>query len=900
MQPESVASRVCDTEEMDCVSVDEVLEFAEGRLELARRTLVEQHLDLCVPCRSLLVEVARGSDPAPKASRYGRYEIEGPIGAGAMGVVYAARDPQLQRRVALKLLRPGSALGASAAELRALALREARAMAALSHPNVLTVHEAGEEGEHLFVAMELVEGGTLKEWLRARPRALTEVVDVFVQAGRGLAAAHAAGMVHRDFKPDNVLIGKDGRVRVTDFGFAVRASSGAAASGSPGYMAPEQMRGEAPDARADIFSFCVALYEALVGELPFAGQTLDELQHSIEVGPRWGERASRLPARLREALGRGLRSDRALRFPSMQALLDELTDSHRAHARRRVRRLWVAVAAGLLLLAGGISIVSRLQPPRLRRMRQLSRTPYEKPSGIFTDGRRLYFSQSVGGVISPVSLAVSGEGEPVPIATTLADSIVAGVSPDGLLLLLAQVLRGDDSSPLWIQATAGGPARRLGDARLCGAAVEGAAWSPDGGKLAYIFRDELRVIDVDGTHDHVIARLNAVSFWPRWSPDGRHIRFTTGLAVGGIWEVSADGGDPRPVDTAGNVCCGNWTPDGRTFFFVAQQEGGSSINDIWAIRDGIWPALSAPARLTSGPLDLKRPVSSSDGATIFALGYQRLGELVRWSESTRRFEPYLGGISADMLAWSRDGAFIAYVRFPDGTLWRSRADGTDRVQLTKPPVHAVLPAWSPDGKWIAFSAAGASAKDWKTFVLPADGGAARPIGGGDEVELGPSWSPDGASILVSGFPILHESSVRLVDLSSGAEHIVPGSAGLCCSNWTVDGAAIYAIGENPHRLMRYDTKQRVWQEIYRGRFSVYDVTADGRWLYFDNASEKDPAIYRIAADGGNPERVAALIGIPRVDELASGGAWFRVDPDGSPLLLRDVGSQQLFALDLSY
>ncbi len=211
---------------------------------------------------------------------------------GGMGVVYAAHDSELDRRVAIKLLRRDASTAADVS--RARLMREAQAMARLSHANVIDIYEIGSFGEHLFVVMELIDGVTLREWLRLAPRSWREIVRVFVAAGDGLAAAHRAGIVHRDFKPDNVLISTSGRICVTDFGLArinaheveasvsspvgPRDSELAAAPdhtyagrlvGTPAYMAPEQMRGEPTDARADVFAFCAALYEALYGVRPY-------------------------------------------------------------------------------------------------------------------------------------------------------------------------------------------------------------------------------------------------------------------------------------------------------------------------------------------------------------------------------------------------------------------------------------------------------------------------------------------------------------------------------------------------------------------------------------------------------------------------------------------------------
>src|SRR6185503_11608427 len=294
-----------------------------------------------------------------------RFVVDGVLGVGGMGVVYAARDPELGRRVALKLLREESS------DRRERLAREAQALARVAHPNVCAVYDIGTHDGRLFIAMELVEGQTLGRWARAQHRPWREVVAVFAAAARGLVAAHGAGVIHRDFKPDNVLVGDDGRVRVTDFGLASwvpeatpRSSDDAvdltrtgALLGTPRYMAPEQHAGEPADERSDQWSFAAALHEALYGQLPFAGNTASELAEAKAAGrlapvppgrrvPRWLERLVR----------RGLAVRRADRWPSMTAVVEALE-------RRRARRhlAWAAALLGAAAVASTVVLLAR--PP---------------------------------------------------------------------------------------------------------------------------------------------------------------------------------------------------------------------------------------------------------------------------------------------------------------------------------------------------------------------------------------------------------------------------------------------------------------------------------------------------------------------------------------------------------
>ncbi|MEX1365736.1 MAG: serine/threonine-protein kinase, partial [Nannocystaceae bacterium] len=335
-------------------------------------------------------------------TRLGRYVVLEAIGSGGMGLVLAAYDPELNRKVALKLMRPTKR--DRRREKRGKAgrlLKEAQALAKLAHPNVITVYDVGTWEDRVFVAMELVEGSTLKGWVAASKRRFDEVLSVFVPAGRGLAAAHAAGLIHRDFKPDNVLIGDDGRVRVMDFGLAEPApgtdtdtgslqsmdlieaapaaaiavlAPGAAAArdmvspllsqtgsvmGTPAYMAPEQHAGKVTDPRSDQYSFCVALYQALYGALPFDGSSMTALIEQKEAGQVPEPTGSGVPGWVRKAVLRGLAPDRNERWPSMEELLTELENDPRV-----ARRKWLGIAGAVVLATGSLGGVVYLRTQR--------------------------------------------------------------------------------------------------------------------------------------------------------------------------------------------------------------------------------------------------------------------------------------------------------------------------------------------------------------------------------------------------------------------------------------------------------------------------------------------------------------------------------------------------------
>ncbi|MEM9455634.1 MAG: serine/threonine-protein kinase [Myxococcota bacterium] len=330
----------------------------------------------------------------PPATRVDRFTLLDQLGAGGMGVVFAAYDPELDRRVALKLLRTEPSAAGNTGQAAARLQREAQAMARVSHPNVITVFEVGRVDGQIFIAMEYVAGQTLARWFGAERREVSEILGIFEQAGRGLVAAHAAGLVHRDFKPTNVMIGDDGRVRVLDFGLArpyalaeplqtqselesgieselesgIEAGTGphrlldapltqtGALVGTPAYMAPEQIRGHRVDAKTDQFAFCVVLYEALYGQAPFEGRSLLTLTAAIEAGEvREPPDDRKVPRAVRTAIERGLSVDPRARYPSLEALL--------AAIRPRPKRRWWWVAASMLATAVLVALLLPPSPP---------------------------------------------------------------------------------------------------------------------------------------------------------------------------------------------------------------------------------------------------------------------------------------------------------------------------------------------------------------------------------------------------------------------------------------------------------------------------------------------------------------------------------------------------------
>ncbi|MBN9166481.1 MAG: hypothetical protein BGO98_41055 [Myxococcales bacterium 68-20] len=362
-----------------CPGDETVAHLVDGTLGAARRTAILAHAADCGSCRVLLSELvqaprtAREVDEPNAPSRLegtvlDRYALLEPVGAGGMGVVYAAHDRQLERRVALKLLRETASDGPRRRSL----LREARAMAKLAHPNVVRVFDVGEHEGRVFVTMEFVDGGTLREHLESEAHNFAHIASLFEGAGRGLAAAHRAGVVHRDFKPENVLI-REGTALVSDFGLArltTDAAAGSEAMATPGarerttssarssavagtlhYMAPEQLRGESVDARSDLFGYCVAFWESLFGEKPFRGATPAELLAAIEAGPPEPRRAHAVPRATVAALRAGLAYSPEERPPTMESFLSAAMPTSEASRGRVVLPATAAIAVAVAVFA---------------------------------------------------------------------------------------------------------------------------------------------------------------------------------------------------------------------------------------------------------------------------------------------------------------------------------------------------------------------------------------------------------------------------------------------------------------------------------------------------------------------------------------------------------------------
>lgn len=645
-----------------------------------------------------------------------------------MGEVYRARDSRLNRDVAIKVL-----LGLSAEPDRLFRFeQEARAAAALNHPNILAIFQMGTHLGVPYMVTELLEGKSLAESLRRGPLPLRKAIDYGVQIAQGLAAAHEKGIVHRDLKPENLFVTKEGRIKILDFGLAKMAplkesdalaptiTRHGVAIGTVGYMSPEQVRGQVTDHRTDIFAFGAILYEMVMGRRSFQKQTEADTISAIlnEEPPPISQLAPETPMALQKVVDRCLEKNAEQRFRSAADLafaLEALSDSTISSSaighekdKQGPNRVRLASASALLMTVLGAAIVGyfwiRTPPePKVSNYVQLTHDGQRK-SLIGTDGLRLYLGLGGSGNSGSQGIAemsISG-GEPKRMAILPAANMVpVELSPDGSEILVVDGQGAPPRGPLWRIPILGGSPRKLGDT-----AGETAALSPDGKMLAYTNLNDLFLSKADGREPRKLLSVKGDIKNVTWSLDSSHLRFDTSETAGTLglqlaWEVSVGGTNLHRL-LAGwhdppDECCGKWTTDGRYFIF-------QSNHQIWALRQkgSFIQSEPKPIPLTSSPLSLSSPLPSRDGKKLFVIGQTYRGELMRYDSKSGQFSPFLEGTSAEYVAFSKDGQWVAYVSYPEGTLWRSKLDRSERLQLTYPPMYPVLPRWSPDGKKIVF------------------------------------------------------------------------------------------------------------------------------------------------------------------------------------------------------
>jgi serine/threonine protein kinase/Tol biopolymer transport system component len=862
--------------------------------------------------------------PLTPGTKLDGYEIHGLLGAGGMGEVYRARDAALKREVAIKIL--PSFVSRDPDRLHRFE-QEAQAAAALDHPNILAIHQFGVFEAAPYLVSELLVGESLRELLQRGPVPPRKAIDYAVQIAHGLAAAHDKGIVHRDLKPENLFVTKNGRIKILDFGLAklmqaqtdsdgnaptlTKGTDPGLVMGTAGYMSPEQVRGQAVDHRTDIFAFGAIIYEILTGSRAFKRSTSAETMTAIlnDDPPPISQTGAIIPPALQRVVNRCLEKDPEHRFHSASDLafaLEALSDSGSSPAiiaptshrpRRRAVVSSIGLIAGILLgTAAWFAIANRNSgsPIRISQYTQLTHNGHAG-SVWGTDGSRLYLTHLT--VFSIEQVAVSGgEIEAVP-SIKLPNPFLSDVSPDGSTLLVQSWGKDMLSMPLYTVQVVGGAHRYL-----AGSAIASATWSPDGRLVAYsVPNGDINIINSDGTGAHKLASVGSPAYPLIWSPDGSKIRFSKN-DLGSLWEIASNGSNLHQLlagwHPSDGKCCGKWSPNGEFFVFLGGPQGSDPLSSqIYALdeRRGIFrlPAKD-PILLTSGPIGWSPPIFSKDGKKLFATGSTKRGELVRLDPKSNQFQPFLGDISADLVAFSKDGKSVAYVTFPEGVLWKANRDGSDRVQLTSPPLLPQTLTWSPDNTQLAFDAP--SSQGSHAWIVPSTGGSPQrllPEDSGQETE--PGWSPDGRKmVFATGGLGSRESHIRILDLASHRISTLPGSDGKFSPRWSPDGQFINAASLDTSIIYVFDIKTQHWTALNTGLHAYARWSRDSRSIYFLRWAS-DPAILRIPAAGGEAKVVTSLKGITFT---GTNGLWLGLDPNEAPLILRDESTTDVYALTL--
>ena len=845
-------------------------------------------------------------------------------------MVYKAEDTRLGRFVALKFLPPE---GQRDAHAQARFQREAQAASALNHHNICTVYDIGEQDGQTFIAMELLEGQTLKHKMGSRPLPLETLLDYAMQIAAGLEMAHKNGIVHRDIKPSNIFVTSRGEVKLADFGLAKRVmldstpigeaptisapiTERGAIVGTVAYMSPEQAQDKDIDARSDIFSFGIVLYEMATAKRAFPGESLatiiGEILHKESKPIR--ELNPQVPEELQRIVVKTLEKDREDRYQTAHELMVDLRrlmkkETERSQtglpaelAKQEKSRKWVwigAAAAAVVCAAAWIALTGRGTPADSAPlpMEQLTFSNETKSPSIFTDGLRIYF---VSGHDS-VEMSVKG-GATAPLRAAIGTMSILDISPDGSEFLLLQSDLNDETQrgTIWTMPVLGGAAKRLGNIT-----ARGASYSPDGKLIAFNEKESVYLCDTGGQNvKEVWNTHHMVPGNPFFSPDSRKIRVTVSRStleddLTRIWELNVDGGNPQllplprhwPEDST--AYGGIWTPGGKHFVFGSYKDGSNNLYEYLEPRWYEFWSKPYAVRLTPGQPEVTGMVPSRDGNGMFVVGRLAQGSLHFYDEKGKRFLPYLGGLPAALLVVSPDRKWMAYTDYPRGYLWRCKIDGSEKLQLTD--TLAQMPTWSPDSKWIAYS-------DWhELYRVSVDSGAPEKLTSEGFTEVLPSWSPDGKSIYFNDYPIPGHLRIRILDLETRKVSAMPGSDGYYAPSWSPDGQYLAGIQNPPKSLAIYSVKRKQWKQlkVFEHDWGFFVWAPDSKALYFmrgpmEAATGEQTGIYRLTVPDGKWELFTKFTGL---NELLQGAQNFiSMTPEGNIAAMSDSSVTQVYQM----
>jgi serine/threonine protein kinase len=881
--------------------------------------------------------------PPLEGRAFGHYRIQGQLGAGGMGVVYSAYDAVLERKVAIKVV-SDRALADEAA--RNLLLHEARAASSLNHPNICTIHQVGDSDGEAYIVMELVEGQPLSCLLASGALSTDLVIRYGAQIADALAHAHQHGVIHRDPKSTNVLVTPDGRVKVLDFGLALRlrdAELQEAVSakvpltesrmivGTLPYLAPELLRGQPADARTDIWALGILLYEMASGTHPFHGGTAFELSSAIlRDAPR--PLSTTVPPGLGAVILRCLGKSPGDRY---QHASDVGADLHRfkldadelragdlveqtgadpgGNARTRSRSISVAawaasIVAALLAAALIFRWLTPLPPPRVLRTTQLTHFGHADSWGpLMSDGARIFYLARDADHWNLMQVPISG-GESMPFPAPFRNTLIMDISPDNSEFLVSPFTARTGPFEIWTLPVVGGAPRRLGN--LLG----GAAFSPDGRHIAYANADGIYICDRNGSDSRKLLKPADIFWGLAWSPDGKSLRFTVEDRQTGyqsISEVSADGSNLHPLLPGWNPqpyeCCGRWSSNGRYYFFLSMKgEPNGSGYSVWARREKsnfpMWSKPSVPVRLTVGSTEFHQLFPAKDGRQLLTLAGVDVSELLWPSPDKKQFFPMrqfpeIAGVNV-----SPKGDWLALI-MRGWLLWRSRPDGSERIQVAADfSGLTAYPSWSPDETSIVFEGV-RTGRPRNIYLAHRDGGATEELLPNDQVHKSPDWLPDGQSI-VYFTPRAAEpgpqvdSGIFVLNLKTKTTTKLPGSDGLQEPRSAFGGRYLAALTEDQTKVMLFDFQTQKWAEIAGGGklFVHLESTRDAKYIYFQDLLQPGEPLYRVRAGASKPERVMSFESVLRTGVIRC--AFAGLTADGSPIVVANRGGTDVYALDL--
>ena len=567
--------------------------------------------------------------------------------------------------------------------------------------------------------------------------------------------------------------------------------------------------------------------------------------------------------------------------------------------------LSIATVFALFIIAG--TLRSDLQGaaggpiPRVTAITQITHDGYRK-TNLLSDQSHLFVTETPESnrVIAKVSLTGSERSVlPAPFASLQA----LDVSPDQSKLLVSSMSKESGESEFWTLPVADGSPARIGE--LGG---RDASWSADGQQLVFAKEENLFVSSGDGKQSHKIYTANGSIFAPHFSPDRKRIRFTVSDLEKGstsLWEVARDGSHAHALladwPYSATACCGNWTTDGHYYIFQASQTLPNTttvVTSLWALSESKGREMAAPAQMTDGPMSFGNASLARDSKKIWAIGVQPSVEVVKYEAGKKKFVPLIAGLSATDVDFSSDGKWIAYVAIPDGTLWRSRADGKEALQLTTSSERAALPRWSPEGKQIAYASLKPGGS-WRLSLVSAEGGDAHEMlpDGGSQIDA--NWSSDGEQLMFGDYSRDKNGlKIQIMNFKTHTLTTVPGSDGLFSPRWSPNGRYIVAMSPDGTTLMLFDFTTQKWTTWLKQAESVaYPLwSADSQFLYFDDFVTGREAIRRLKVGESNSTVVFEVGNFDRYPGAL--GLWSSRAADGSWMFVRDRSSQEVYQLSL--